>query len=99
MDEIAYFLSFRVRYDGTRKKMKIILQNFMLIILCYIVKGITNKTRIATFIIAKLKKSKDQTNIDKYELAANITEYHIISKLIFQRIIIPKFNTIRHYFI
>ena len=32
--------------------------------------------------------SDDQTNIDKYRLAANITEYHIISKLIFQRIII-----------
>ena len=33
----------------------------------------------------------DQTNIDKNRLAANITEYHIISKLILQRIIIPKF--------
>ena len=33
----------------------------------------------------KLKKSDDQTNIDKYRLAANITEYHIISKLIFLR--------------
>ena len=28
------------------------------------------------------KVSDDQTNIDKYRLAANITEYHIISKLI-----------------
>ncbi len=26
-------------------------------------------------------------NIDKYRLAANITEYHVISKLILQRII------------
>ncbi len=28
-------------------------------------------------------KSDDQTNIDKYRVAANVTEYHIISKLIF----------------
>ena len=27
----------------------------------------------------KLKKSDDQMNIDKYIVAANITEYHIIS--------------------
>ena len=26
----------------------------------------------------------DQTNIDKYRVAANITEYHYISKLIFK---------------
>ncbi len=32
-----------------------------------------------------------KTNIDKYRLAANITEYHIISKLILQRIIITNF--------
>ena len=32
------------------------------------------------------KMSDDQ--IEKYRLAANITEYHIISKLILQRIII-----------
>ncbi len=31
----------------------------------------------------KFKKSDDQTHIDKYRVAANITEYHIISKLIF----------------
>ena len=31
----------------------------------------------------KLKKSDDQMNIDKYIVAANITEYHIISKLIY----------------
>ncbi len=30
----------------------------------------------------------DQTNIDKFRLAANITEYHIKSKLILQQIII-----------
>ena len=39
-------------------------------------------TRI-TFTKAKLKNSDDQTNIDKYRVAANITEYHIILKLIF----------------
>ncbi len=30
------------------------------------------------FIKTKLKKSDDQTNIEKYRVAANITEYHII---------------------
>ena len=30
------------------------------------------------FIKSKLKKSDDQTNIDKYRVAAKITEYHII---------------------
>ena len=40
------------------------------------------------FIKVRLNKSDDQTNIDKYGVAANITEYHIISKLIFLRIII-----------
>ena len=39
-----------------------------------------------------------KTNIDKYRLAANITEYHILSKLILQRIIIPKFMMIRQLF-
>ena len=37
---------------------------------------------MTTFIKTKCKKSDDQTNIDKYRLAANITEYYIISKLI-----------------
>ena len=46
----------------------------------------------------KFKKSDDQTNIDKYRVAANITEYHIISKLIFIRIIIPKFMKKRRLF-
>ena len=36
---------------------------------------------MTTFINTKLKKSDDQTNIDKYRLAAIITEYYIISKL------------------
>ena len=31
------------------------------------------KTRIATFIKTKLKKSDDQTYIDKYRVAANFT--------------------------
>ena len=39
-------------------------------------------TRMTTFIKTKFKISDEQTNIDKYRLAANITEYHIISKLI-----------------
>ncbi len=33
----------------------------------------------------------EQTNIDKYRLAANITEYAIISKLILRRNIIKNF--------
>ncbi len=37
---------------------------------------------MTTFIKMKFKISEDQTNIDKYRLAANITVYHIISKLI-----------------
>ena len=41
-------------------------------------------TRMTTLIKAKLKKSGDQTNIVKYRVAAVFTEYHIISKLIFQ---------------
>ena len=45
-------------------------------------------TRMTTFIKTKLKKSDDQANIDKYKVAAHITECHIISKLIFLRIII-----------
>ena len=40
-------------------------------------------------------KSDDLTNIDKYRVAANITEYHIISKYIF---IIQKFMMIRQLF-
>ena len=50
-----------------------------------------SKTRMTTFIKTKFNISDDQTNIDKYRLAANITEYHIISKLIFQRILIINF--------
>ena len=50
------------------------------------------------FIKVKLKKSDDYTNIDKHKVATNITDYHIISTLIFLRIIIPKFMIIRQLF-
>ena len=43
---------------------------------------------MTTFIKTKFKISDDQTNIDKYRLAANITEYPIVLKLILQQIII-----------
>ncbi len=56
------------------------------------------ETRMTTFIKTKFNISDDQTNIDKYRLAANITEYHILSKLIIQRIITPKFMMIRQLF-
>ena len=46
---------------------------------------------MTTFIKTKLDISDDQTNIDKYRLAATITEYHILLKLILQIIIILKF--------
>ncbi len=36
---------------------------------------------MTTFIKTKYKISDDQTNIDKYRLAVNITVYHILSKL------------------
>ena len=47
---------------------------------------------MTTFIKTKFKVSDDQTNIDKYRLAANITENNIISKLILQPIIITNFG-------
>ena len=50
---------------------------------------------MTTFIKTKFKKSDDQTNIDKHRVAANITEYHIVSKFIFLKIIIPEFIKIR----
>ncbi len=43
-------------------------------------------------------KSDDQTNIDKYREAANITEFHCITISIFLRIIIPKFIMISQLF-
>ena len=48
------------------------------------------------FITAKLKKSDDQMNIEKYSVATDVTDRHIISKLIFPRIIIPKFTRLHH---
>ncbi len=53
---------------------------------------------MTTFIKMKFKKSDDQTNIDKYRVAANITAYLIISKFIFLRIIIIKFLKIKQLF-
>ncbi len=48
--------------------------------------------QMSTFIKkTKFKITEDQTNIDKYKLAANITEYHIMSILIIQQIIITNF--------
>ena len=35
-------------------------------------------TRMTKFKEAQLKKSDDQTNIDKYRVDANNTEYHIL---------------------
>ena len=46
---------------------------------------------MTTFIKTKLKKTDDHMNIDTYRVAATITEYHIMSKLIFLNIIIQKF--------
>ena len=37
---------------------------------------LTDITRMTTFIKAKLNKSDDQMNIDKFRVAANIIEYH-----------------------
>ena len=67
---------------------------------CAITSTFCNITRITTFIKKKFKKSDDQTNIEKYRVVANITEYHmmIISKLIFLRITIPKLVKIRQSF-
>ncbi len=37
---------------------------------------------MTAFIKTKFKKSDDQTNIDKYRLASNITEYYILPNCI-----------------
>ena len=47
-----------------------------------------------TFLKARLRKSEEYW----YRVAANITEYHIISKLIFLGIIIAKFMKIMQLF-
>ncbi len=39
------------------------------------------KYKITIMTIYQFKISNNQTNIDKYRLAANIIEYHILSKL------------------
>ena len=49
-----------------------------------------------SFIKVKLKKSDAQPS--KYRVTVNITEYHDISKLIFLRIIVPKFMKERQLF-
>ena len=46
--------------------------------------NIVNLTTMTIFVKAKLKKSDNQTNVDKYRVDDNITEYHIVSKLIFK---------------
>ena len=46
------------------------LMKLLLIVLRYII-----KTGMTTFVKTKFKISDDQTNIGKYRLAANITEY------------------------
>ncbi len=83
------------------KHRKVILRNSQILIClfyCSICKSTVDKscllcieTRMTTFIKKKFKISEDQTNINKYRLAANITVYHIISKLILQRIIITNY--------
>ncbi len=42
-------------------------------------------------------KNKLEWQHSQYSVVANITEYHIISKLIFLRIIIPKFLKIKQF--
>ena len=41
----------------------------------------TEKKIMKIFPKAKLKKSDNETNIDKYRVAANITEYHLYIKI------------------
>ncbi len=60
--------------------------------------GYLTKTRMTTFIKAKLMELDNQMNIDKFRVTANITEYHIILNLIFRRNIIPKFLMIGQLF-
>ena len=40
-----------------------------------------NSTRMSTFIKAKLKKSDDQTNMVKFRVVENITEYRCYIKI------------------
>ena len=66
---------------------------FYMFLLLFMELIVLHKTRM-TFIKAKLKKSDDLKNIDKYRVAANITEYYINSK----SIIILKFMMTRQLF-
>ncbi len=50
------------------------------------------------FNIFKFKKSDDQTNIDKYRVAANIIQNILISKSFSLKAIISKFVKIGNYF-
>ena len=50
------------------------------------------KNKNDNIIKTRFKISDYQTNIEKYRQAANITEFHIISKLILQLIITPKYD-------
>ncbi len=52
---------------------------------------------MTTIIKTKFKISDDQ-NINKSRLTANVREFHTASKLILQRIIIPKFMIKRQLF-
>ncbi len=52
-----------------------------------------------SFTKEKLRKSDDQTNIEKYRVVGNITKHTTILKLIFQRIIIPKFMIMRQSYL
>ena len=47
---------------------------------------------------AKLKKSDDQSTINKYRVTVNIIEFHIIPKSIFLTTIVPKIMMIRQMF-
>ncbi len=53
---------------------------------------------MTTFTKVQFKKSEKQMNIDKYSVAANIKEYHIISKVIILRIVISKFIMVMQLF-
>ncbi len=53
---------------------------------------------MTTFIKTKFKISDDKMFIDDNRLAANIVQYHIVSKLFFLGIIILKFMMIRQLF-
>ncbi len=66
--------------------------NKMICVLKYCLYNIYKyKTRMTLFIKMKFKKSDD-----KYRVAGKITEYHIISKLIFLKIIILKIRKLFH---